>query len=285
MSRYFTLPQNESATGSYVENTSAASFDTLPCTAYASSEICVTCKSPNVVVTRRNSTAQEMTPLDPVQVGELEPSEAIELFQRTARMAAFDIETTEETGRIVKELGYLALAIILAGSYVSMTPRLKSDVKRYLPEYKRRRKELLQRRPKRHVHQYEESVLSTWETSLEAITNQDPTAARLLSLLVFVNFEDINLLLISLVRTFLVMISRTKLHVSTNHGHDRQCCKVSVFSDLILLVLYQILFLLHEITLLISAETLSPISTTSRRVIEIVLFLCIIRIQPGCVSK
>lgn len=151
----------------------------------------------HVVVTTRSSTAQEMTPLDPVQVGELEPSEAIELFQRTAKMAAFNIETTEEIGRIVKDLGYLALAVTLAGSYVSMTPRLKSDVKRYLPEYKRRRKELLQRRPKRHVHQYGESVLSTWETSFEAITNQDPTAARLLSLLAFVNFEDITVDLFS----------------------------------------------------------------------------------------
>lgn len=151
----------------------------------------------HVVVTTRSSTAQEMTPLDPVQVGELEPSEAIELFQRTAKMAAFNIETTEEIGRIVKDLGYLALAVTLAGSYMSMTPRLKSDVKRYLPEYKRRRKELLQRRPKRHVHQYGESVLSTWEASFEAITNQDPRAARLLSLLAFVNFEDITIDLFS----------------------------------------------------------------------------------------
>ena len=151
----------------------------------------------HVVVTTRSSTAQGITPLDSVQVGELEPSEAVELFRRTAKMTALDIETTEETGRIVKELGYLALAIILAGSYVSMTPRLKSDVKRYLPEYERRRKELLQRRPKWHVHQYGESVLSTWETSFEAITKQDPTAARLLSLLAFVNFEDITIDLFS----------------------------------------------------------------------------------------
>lgn len=41
------------------------------------------------------------------------------------------------------------------------------------------------------MHQYGESVLSTWETSFEAIAKQNPAAARLLSLLVFVNFEDI----------------------------------------------------------------------------------------------
>ena len=33
--------------------------------------------------------------------------------------------------------------------------------------------------------------MSTWETSFEAIENQNPGAARLLSLLAFVNFENI----------------------------------------------------------------------------------------------
>ena len=89
------------------------------------------------------------------------------------------------------ELGHLALAITLAGSYVSVTPRLSSDFRRYLPKYRQRRKELLQRRPKHHMHQYGESVLSTWEVSFEAIKNQNPASARLLSLLAFMNFEDI----------------------------------------------------------------------------------------------
>lgn len=94
-------------------------------------------------------------------------------------------------GRFIKELGYLALAITLAGSYVSVTPRLSSNIGRYLPEYRQRRKELLQRRPRQHVHRYGASVLSTWESSSEAIATQDPAAARLLCLLAFVNFEDI----------------------------------------------------------------------------------------------
>ena len=83
------------------------------------------------------------------------------------------------------------MAITLAGSYVSVTTRLSSNIRRYLLEYRERRKELLRRRAKRHIHQYGESVLSTWEASFEAIENQNPAAARLLSLLAFVNFEDI----------------------------------------------------------------------------------------------
>ena len=85
----------------------------------------------------------------------------------------------------------MALAITLAGSYVTVTARLSSDIRRYLPEYRQWRKELLRRRARRHIHQYGESVLSTWEASFEAIKIHNPAAARLLSLLAFVNFEDI----------------------------------------------------------------------------------------------
>ena len=106
-------------------------------------------------------------------------------------MREVKLEAREEIGRIVEELGYLALAITLTGSYVSMTLRLRSGITKYLPEYRRRRKELLQQRPKQYVHRYKESVLSTWETSFEAIAKQNPAAARLLRLLAFVNFEDI----------------------------------------------------------------------------------------------
>ena len=145
----------------------------------------------HVVITSRSSTAKGMTTLDTVEVAEMEPSEAIELFQRYAKMTEKGQDIATEVAQIVKELGYLALAITLAGSYVSVTPRLSSDIRRYLPEYRQQRKELLRQRAKRHIHQYGESVLSTWEASFEAIKDHNPAAARLLGLLAFVNFEDI----------------------------------------------------------------------------------------------
>ena len=145
----------------------------------------------HIVITSRSSTAKEITRLEAVEVAEMEPSEARELFQRAAKMTGVGPDEMEEIARIGRELGHLALAITLAGSYISVTPRLSSDIRKYLPEYRQRRKELLQRRPKQHIHQYGESVLSTWEASFEAITNHNPTGARLLSLLAFVNFDDI----------------------------------------------------------------------------------------------
>ncbi|KAK3176975.1 hypothetical protein OEA41_008301 [Lepraria neglecta] len=145
----------------------------------------------HIIITSRSSTARGTTALDAVEVAEMEPSEAIELFQRYAKIKDKGQDIATEAAQIVKELGYLALAITLAGSYVSVTARLSSDIRRYLPEYQQRRKELLRRRATRHIHQYGESVLSTWEVSFEAINNHNPAAARLLGLLAFINFEDI----------------------------------------------------------------------------------------------
>ena len=145
----------------------------------------------HVVITSRSSTAKEMTMLDAVEVADMELPEAIELFQRCAKIKEKNQNIITEVAQVVKELGYLALAITLAGSYISVTPRLSSDIWRYLPEYRQRRKELLRQRAKRHIHHYGESVLSTWEASFEAIKDYNPAAARLLSLLAFMNFEDI----------------------------------------------------------------------------------------------
>jgi len=75
-----------------------------------------------------------MTRLEAVEVGEMEPWEATELFERSAKMKKAGPDETREINEIVKELGYLALAITLAGSYVSATPRLSSDIRGYLPE-------------------------------------------------------------------------------------------------------------------------------------------------------
>ena len=145
----------------------------------------------HIVITSRSSTAKDITILEAVEVADMELSEAVELFQRYAKIKEKGQDISTEVAQIVKELGYLALAITLAGSYVSVTARLSSDIRRYLPEYRKRRKELLRRRAKRHIHQYGESVLSTWEASFEAIKDYNPAAARLLGLLAFINFEDI----------------------------------------------------------------------------------------------
>ena len=61
------------------------------------------------------------------------------LIQRCTKIREKGQDIATEVTQIVKELGHLVLAITLAGSYVSETPRLSSDIRRHLPEYRERR--------------------------------------------------------------------------------------------------------------------------------------------------
>jgi tetratricopeptide (TPR) repeat protein len=145
----------------------------------------------HVIITTRSSMARDMTNLEAVEVGEMTPEEAAELFRKSAKLSHIDQDIEKEVISIIEELGYLALATTLAGSYVAATPRLSYDIRQYLSEYRTQRKRLLSHKPTRYIHQYGESVLSTWETSFHAITAQSLVASRLLSLLAFLNFDNI----------------------------------------------------------------------------------------------
>ncbi|RMD42381.1 hypothetical protein DV735_g2730, partial [Chaetothyriales sp. CBS 134920] len=151
----------------------------------------------HVIITSRSSTAKDMMPQEGVEVRELEEKQAVQLFDQYAQVRNRDSNPVEiEVKAIVKELGYLALAVTLAGTYVRSTPRLQTDIKGYIPEYRERRRELLMQKPE-SLHQYGESVLTTWETSYQAIYKQNATAATLLTMLSFLSFDDLFLELLA----------------------------------------------------------------------------------------
>jgi tetratricopeptide (TPR) repeat protein len=145
----------------------------------------------HVIVTTRSSMAADMTRLDAVCVGEMDEAQAVELFYRHSRILRDDVGMKSEVKVIVKELGCLALAVMLAAAYVGTTPRLQSNIKAYLPEHRQRRQELFSRKPESLVHQYSESVLTTWETSHQAVADQSLLASVILSMLSFLSFDDI----------------------------------------------------------------------------------------------
>ncbi|KAK5678384.1 hypothetical protein LTR17_027658 [Elasticomyces elasticus] len=144
-----------------------------------------------IFVTTRSRTAVDITELAAVEVGKLALAEAIEMFVHCAKLVTPTEAALKEAALIAVELDYLALALTLAGAYVAATPRIRSNIAEYLPEYRHRRKALLSRKAKQQIHQYGESVLSTWETSCAAIAKQCPVAIRLLSFLAFLDPDDI----------------------------------------------------------------------------------------------
>jgi hypothetical protein len=149
------------------------------------------CPSVHIIITSRSTTARKFSTFEGVNVGELDELQAVDLFLKCAEISSTETKTDAEAKAIVKELGYLALAITIAGTYVSQTPRLSSHLPAYLEEYYRRRQELLAEQPDDLIHEYGHSVMTVWETSYAAVYDQLPEACRLLILLAFINYEDI----------------------------------------------------------------------------------------------
>jgi tetratricopeptide (TPR) repeat protein len=147
--------------------------------------------SADVVITTRVQSAKEMTTLEAVQVAELAPDESREIFKGRLALVDSSLEVQKEIDEVTEELGHFALAVSLAAAYVAGTRRLRDHPAGYLLEYAERKKTLLARRPKKHIDQYGESVLTTWETSYAAIASQYPEACNLLTFLSFLDSSNI----------------------------------------------------------------------------------------------
>ena len=145
----------------------------------------------HIIITTRSQSAKDTTDLAAVQGAELTAAEARELFLRRSNIDVANLDLNAEADEIVKELGYLARAVTLAAAPISATPRLKLYPSKYLVEYRKRKMALLSRKPKRHVDQYGESVLSTWETSYAVISDRCPEAVNLLTFLTCLSPDDI----------------------------------------------------------------------------------------------
>lgn len=145
----------------------------------------------DVVITTRVQSAKDMTDLEAVQVAELTPDEARDIFIRRMNLQDPDLEMQSEIDAVTAELGHFALAVSLAAAYVASTRRLQGRPANYLVEYTERKKTLLARKPKKHIDQYGESVLTTWETTYAAISSQCPEACNLLTLIAFLSSSDI----------------------------------------------------------------------------------------------
>ena len=123
----------------------------------------------------------------------MEEEEALQLLQNSSGLTPQQLRSSEaeEMKKIISELGCFALAIQLTGSYISQTPRLLTDLSRYLPEYRKRRKQLLENTPGL-ADQYEMSVLSSWEVSFGSLRRVSIIAASLLSILSFIDSTDVS---------------------------------------------------------------------------------------------
>lgn len=142
------------------------------------------------IITTRSSQAGTLSSKEAITVAELSKVEAAELLTKCAKLKTTGEEVEMEVIPIVQELGCLALAVSLAGSYIGKTPRLSSNLMLYLPEYKAHRQRLWRAEQEAYamhklVHAWSHDRLETAERQAYSLA-----ASELLALVVLNNDGD-----------------------------------------------------------------------------------------------
>ena len=145
----------------------------------------------HTLITTRNPNAEHI-PAEGLQVSVYDVDDAIEfLLTRLGSQVRAVGETKEgkiECGKIVKELGYLPLAIEQAAAYIR---EVLKDLFQYLPSYRKDRRKLNSRASIANEAYYEASIATTWRLSFQKVEEINSDAAKLLRLLAFLNPDGI----------------------------------------------------------------------------------------------
>ncbi|KAJ7852996.1 P-loop containing nucleoside triphosphate hydrolase protein, partial [Mycena leptocephala] len=141
------------------------------------------CNYGNIIVTTRNPTLRGYAGAH-FAVSDMEEADAVTLLLKSA---GEDISSASEriaTG-IVKELCYLPLAIVQAGTFILQSGALDS----YLDIYMENRTQLLSEKPAQSHDDYEWTVYTTWQMSFEQLSQP---AAMFLQLCSFLHRDGIS---------------------------------------------------------------------------------------------
>src|SRR5579862_3251068 len=144
-----------------------------------------------ILVTTRNHNCKSHQTVGSWELGGMEPEDAVSLFLKTACAEDHTSNSLRTSARkIVEDLGCLALAIAQAGAFIR---EQHYTMEEYHKVYSRHRKMLLSRRPSQDSSDYQYSVYTTWEVSIEKITKAPNQIARdaieILQFFSFLHFE------------------------------------------------------------------------------------------------
>ncbi|KAK3359535.1 hypothetical protein B0T25DRAFT_101496 [Lasiosphaeria hispida] len=141
----------------------------------------------SVIVTSRDSKSVWLVPgaCEAVHVDVMSPVEGVALLLQHMQFGA---ESASEgirhhCGKIAQRLGYLALAIDLAGAYIGNDFAPGQALSRYLADYDRHRDELLQMDGFQGLLPTQKTVWTVWDTTLEKIRREHSQAELLLTFL------------------------------------------------------------------------------------------------------
>lgn len=147
-----------------------------------------------VLITTRNPECKIHATMGSSKLDQMALNEAVTLLLKASSVTSPEDEASRKLAKhIVQILGCLALAIIHAGATIQQGVCTLDD---YCAEYARHGQRLLDRRPIQGATEYEHTVYSTWEVSIEKITSlSTETAKNAIELLNFfsaLHFEGIS---------------------------------------------------------------------------------------------
>ena len=145
----------------------------------------------NILITSRNpETCAHAPALDAHhEVDKMELEDAISLILKVSRQDPADQVLRVDARPVVNELGFLALAIDQAGSYIAVR---KCTLKEYLDLFQKRRKSLLEKRiSKQKSSSYERTIYTTWEISFQIVQKKNPLASEILQIFSYLHNDQI----------------------------------------------------------------------------------------------
>ncbi|KAK4164656.1 putative kinesin light chain, partial [Cladorrhinum sp. PSN259] len=130
----------------------------------------------SIIVTSQDNQSVRLIPgaCEAVQISVMSPVEGVALLLQHLQLSA---ESASEAIRcdcdkIAQRLGYLALAIDLAGAHISNDSAPKRALSQYLADYDRHRDELLQMDGFKGLLPTQKTVWTVWDTTLEKIRRE-----------------------------------------------------------------------------------------------------------------
>ncbi|KNZ72722.1 Nephrocystin-3 [Termitomyces sp. J132] len=122
------------------------------------------CSHGNILITCRNEASRMYAQKNYYKIGEMSVEDSLAVFYKTSQR-----RNTEEVAaqELVQELGYLALAIVQAGSYLFHNPYMK--ISQYLQEYKEDKSRYLKEVREQKMDKYQYSVFATWDLSYQKL--------------------------------------------------------------------------------------------------------------------
>lgn len=138
----------------------------------------------HTLVTSRDKHINEIA--EAIEIMPMDPDEATALLLRLVKDPGKDPGVPIEATTIVKELGFLPLAIDHAAAYIRVT----GDIFNYLQSYRSNTRELLNWRRRGYAPD-QITVATTWDMSLKRLKEEGGNSTELIRLLAFLNPDEI----------------------------------------------------------------------------------------------